>query len=79
MPQQMPQQTPEQWRQQQDPFAASMAKFDQQMPLGSPVALKKGGAVKLTTTQMKAALRNKKALGGQLGQISDIGFTERKL
>ena len=81
MPQQaLQQQTPEQWRQQQDPFAASMAKFDQQTPLGSPVAMKKGGKVELTTAQMKAALRNKKANGGfENSKISDIGMTERAL
>ena len=51
------------------------------MPVPKPgmPRMAKGGKVELTTAQMKAALRNKKALGGQLGQISDIGFTERKL
>ena len=43
-------------------------------------AMKKGGGVKLTTAQMKAALKHKKAAGGFEGsKISDIGMTERPL
>ena len=46
----------------------------------TPPAMKKGGGVKLTTAQMKEALRNKKANGGFEGsKISDIGMTERLL
>ena len=42
----------------------------------------KGGGVKLTTAQMKAALKHKKAVGGREfegGKISDIGLSERPL
>lgn len=40
----------------------------------------KGGGVKLTTEQMKTALKHKKAAGGfENGKISDIGMTERPL
>jgi hypothetical protein len=42
--------------------------------------MKKGGGVKLTTEQMRAALHNKKAAGEfEPGKISDIGLTERPL
>jgi len=42
--------------------------------------MKKGGGVKLTTGQMREALRNKKAAGEfEPGKISDIGLTERPL
>ena len=46
----------------------------------TPPAMKRGGGVKMTTEQMRAALRNKKAAGGFEGsKISDIGMTERPL
>lgn len=43
--------------------------------------MKKGGKVALTTEQMKAALKRKKAAGGEFegSKISDIGMTERPL
>ena len=43
--------------------------------------MKKGGKVALTTEQMKAALKRKKAAGGEFegSKVSDIGFTERPL
>ena len=52
------------------------------MPVPKPgmPRMKKGGKVELTTAQMKAALRNKKANGGfENSKISDIGMTERAL
>ena len=69
-------------------MAAMRATQQQRPPLIKPgmrpaqgmPRMAKGGEVKLTTAQMKAALRNKKASGEfEQGKISDIGMTERPL